>query len=174
MAERRGGALLILGALVMLGVTGAIVYWATQRDRKSQMMVFHWVPAMGELKVLGSRPDQDIAATLDPRLLDVLRGSGMGGELRFVATVPIPAVYKPHVGALLLQNVPTGPISLKMAPKGATLCVEDMPGLIGTYEKLYNAGLGIELTPNNPFTGFNFKMTGATLSSTGWAAASWW
>jgi hypothetical protein len=80
--KRHGGSLLVIGALVLLGAAGGIVYWLIHRNQQSCVMVFHWIPGPAPLKILDRDVEdkpEDIAKQLDPRLLDLLHEMNIGG-----------------------------------------------------------------------------------------------
>ena len=177
MKERRGAGLLIFGALVLVAVAGGVSYWVTHRDQQSSLLVFHWVPGPGPLRIVGKQPfyndGEDIAGMLDPRLLDQLRVMAIGGELRFVTDL---SLRPRHAGALLLRSAPTAPITLKLADRRAAVYVEQGSGIAVFPEKSSLSGASIVLTPDERLTSFTFITDDGPGAGTsgGFSLASWW
>jgi len=178
--ERRGGILLVLGALVMLGTSGAITCWVLHRDRRTNLTVFHWIPRPGPLRILGGPPwtsnkGDNYTGALDPRLLDHLRAMGIGGELRLVADIYVPKECSEGSHALLLQTLPTGPIPLNLKKRGVAVYFEDPPGSLLSPEEAQASGIRMVLTPDKPLKLFNFSISGPVVNTSGGVAlATWW
>jgi hypothetical protein len=175
--ERRGAGLLIAGALAMVAVAGAIVWWGTHREQRHSVLVFHWIPGPAPLRVLGAPPwagmkGENIEDTLDPRLLNLLRETAIGGELRMVTELFTP---KPHAGALLLNSLPESPFSLNLVDRRAAVYIERGAGFAVFPDKSPPLGTTIALTPDKPLTMFTFLTTDPQGGgSSGVTLATWW
>jgi hypothetical protein len=178
--KRHGGSLLVIGALVLLGGTGGFIYWVTHRDHKSSLLVFHWVPGPGPLKILGAPPfytaGQDIADTLDPRLLELLHERAVGGELRLITEFVPSRRLKAGACALLLQNPPTGSLTMSLLDRRAALYVDRGSGLVIFPEQSAVSGATIVLKHDASMGFFRFSTNDGRGSGTdnGIVVASWW
>ena len=128
-SERRGGWLLLLAAVATIAVAGAIVYWATHRERRSTLYIFHWVPGTGPVTILETH-GVDLSATLDPKLRDLLKRNTPGGELRLVGELNTRIAKKPMAYALVLENMPSLPVTVVMFDTDVAVYVEKPAGFL--------------------------------------------
>lgn len=174
--ERRGTGLLIFGALALAGVAGAVAWWATHRDQQSSLTVFHYLPGPAPLQIKGMQPmtptdGEDMIELIDPRLLDLLRETIGGGELRWVSEMS--TSYGGAV-AVLLQNPPTAPLRIDLIDRRAAVYVEQGSGLAVIPEKAPLLGVTITLTPDQPLRRFTFSVLEKNAGRGGSFMVKWW
>ena len=180
MHRRGGGLLLSIGALILVGSAGGFAYWITHREQKSSLLIFHWVPGPGPLKLLGAPPyypsGEDLLPTLDPRLLDLLRENAGGGELRLMAEFATSKRLKSGACAVLLTNLPTAPLTVALVDRRASLYIDQGAGLQVLPESSSATGATIVLTLDSSKNFFKYATNDGRGSGTdgGVVPCTWW